>query len=222
MKKNLFGYNIDDEWEHENGFYITSHVTRISKMVAHYELYKSIINLPGQVVECGVFKGASLIRFCTFREILESQYSRKITGFDAFGKFQTQKCDSDDEFIKKFEKSSGDGISVEQLNDVLLYKEFKNYELVPGNIEDTVPHYVENNPEMKISLLHIDVDVYNPSKVVLDCLFDKVVVGGLIVLDDYGTVYGETRAVDEYLLDKDYVIEKMPISHIPSYIRKKM
>ena len=64
-----------------------SHVTRLSKMLAQYELYKTIIGLPSHVVECGVYKGASLRRFATFREILENPYSRKIIGFDAFGQF---------------------------------------------------------------------------------------------------------------------------------------
>ena len=39
-------------------------------------------------------------------------------------------------------------------------------------------------------------------------------------LDDYATVPGATRAIDEFLLDKDLTVEKLPISHIPAYIRK--
>lgn len=119
MYKNLFSFNVDKQWEYENGFYLTSPITRISKMIAHYELYKSIINLPGCVIECGVFKGASLIRFATFREILESPYSRKIIGFDAFGKFPEQGDENDLRFIKKFVKESGDGISVDELKKFL-------------------------------------------------------------------------------------------------------
>jgi hypothetical protein len=90
MGKQLFGFDTDQEWDYENGFYLTSHVTRLPKMLAHYELYTSIIDLPGHVVECGVFKAASFIRFATFREILESPHSRKLIGFDAFGKFPEQ------------------------------------------------------------------------------------------------------------------------------------
>ena len=103
MGKKLFGFNIDQQWDYENGFYLTSHISRISKILAHYELYKSIINLPGHIVECGVYKGASLIRFSTFREALENQYSRKIIGFDAFGKFPEQDDENDSKFVKQFE-----------------------------------------------------------------------------------------------------------------------
>jgi len=221
MNEELFGFEIDKQWDYENGFYITSHLTRLPKMLAHYELYKSIVNLPGHIVECGVFKGASLIRFCTFREILESPYSRKVIGFDAFGKFPIQADTIDQAFVKRFEDSSGEGISTSELKKVFSQKGFCNYELVQGDVADTIPEYITNHPELKIALLHIDVDVYKPSVAILEHLYDRVVSGGLIVFDDYATVAGETRAVDEFFSDKNIIIEKLPISHIPSFIRKK-
>lgn len=221
MGEKLFGFEVDKQWDYENGFYLTSHLTRLPKMLAHYELYKSIINLPGHIVECGVFKGASFIRFCTFREILESPYSRKIIGFDAFGKFPEQNNVDDQTFIDGFEGAAGHGISVDELKAVFSRKGFNNYELIQGDITNTIPDYVLNHPELKISLLHIDVDVYKPSVTILQHLFDRVVSGGLIVFDDFGTVAGETRAVDEFFSKKDVTIEKLPISHIPAFIRKK-
>lgn len=221
MSKKLFGFEIDQQWDYENGFYLTSHTTRLSKMLAHYELYKSIISLPGHIVECGVYKGASFIRFATFREILESPFSRKIIGFDAFGEFPKQELKTDAKFIQEFENAGGYGISVDELNEVFAHKSFQNYELVKGDIIETIPEYISHHPELKIALLHIDVDVYKPSVTILKNLFDKVVKGGLVVFDDYGTVAGETRAVDEFFADEDVHIEKLSISHIPSYIRKK-
>ena len=221
MSKTLFGFDIEQQWDYENGFYLTSHLTRIPKMLAHYELYKSIINLPGQVVECGVFKGGSFIRFCTFREVLESPYSRKIIGFDAFGKFPQQENVEDQSFVEKFEGTAGQGISIHELEEVLAHKKFQNYELIQGDITQTIPDYVANHPELKISLLHIDVDVYQPSVTILNHLFDRVVSGGLLVFDDFATVSGETKAIDEFFVGKDSIIEKLSLSHIPSYVRKK-
>jgi len=217
----LFGFNSDQHWEYENGFYLTSHTTRLGKLLAQYELYKSIIHLPGHIVECGVYKGASLVRFCTFREILESPYSRKIIGFDAFGKFPEQTSALDKKFIESFEGEGGYGISIEEMQNVLKHKAFANVELVQGDICETIPNYLSERPELKISLLHIDVDVYKPSVTILNNLYDKVVNGGLIVFDDYGTVAGETQAADEYFHGKDVCFEKLPISHIPAFVRKK-
>lgn len=221
MDKKLFGFDTNKQWDYENGFYLTSQVTRLAKCLAHYELYKSIIGLPGHIVECGVYKGTSLIRFATFREILESPYSRKIIGFDAFGKFPTQDDPNDQKFVERFEREGGLGISADELKEVFAHKSFANYEFIEGDICDTVPKYVSEHPELKIALLHIDVDVYKPTVVILNNLYDRVVKGGLVIFDDYGTVAGETRAIEEFFADKNVIIEKLPISHIPSFIRKK-
>ena len=216
----IFGYDLDKSWDYENGFYLTSNVKRLSKAIAHYELYKSIVDLPGHVLEFGVFKGTSLIRFLTYRDMLESSNSRKVIGFDVFGKFPKSNDKDDSEFIKRFESQGGDGIPVDQLEVALQNKLFNNYELVKGNIFDTIPEYIAEHPELRIALLHIDVDVYEPSKFILDKLFDRVVKGGLVVFDDYATVAGETRAVDEFLNGLDYQVQKLPMSHIPCFIKK--
>lgn len=220
MSEALFGFDKDKQWDYENGFYLTSHVTRIAKLLAHYELYKSIIDLPGHIVECGVYKGASLVRFSTFREILESPYSRKVIGFDAFGKFPEQQSAADQRFIERFEGAGGYGISARELTRVFAHKAFANFELIEGDICDTVPAYVAEHPELKIALLHVDVDVYKPSMVILNHLYDRVVRGGLVVLDDFGTVAGETDAIEEFFSGKQVRIEKLPIAHVPSYVRK--
>jgi hypothetical protein len=223
MNQSFLGFETEKCWDYENGFYLTSHVTRLAKMLAHYELYRTIIGLPGHIVECGVYKGASFVRFATFREILESPHSRKIVGFDAFGSFPGGNQNADDKtFIRRFSAEGGDGISRESFMEVLAHKGFENFELIEGDICLTVPEYLVNHPELKVALLHVDVDVYQPTQVILEQLFDRVVKGGLVVLDDYGTVAGETRAIDEFLekTQKEPLIEKLPISHIPAYIRK--
>ena len=75
MKK-LYTYNINTEslLDYENGFYITSHPRRIGKIIGQYEIYKSIIDLPGDFIECGIYRGQSFFRFCAYREMLESDY----------------------------------------------------------------------------------------------------------------------------------------------------
>ena len=74
-------------FEYENNFYFSSGIGRIGKLIAHYELFKMVKDLPGEIIECGVFKGSSLIRFVTFRNLFEKENLRKVVGFDAFGKF---------------------------------------------------------------------------------------------------------------------------------------
>ncbi len=216
----LFHFDPARAWDYENGFYLTSHVTRLAKALAQYELYKSILHLPGQVVECGVYKGVSLVRLATYREMLESPYSRKLLAFDVFGKFPKQDNVFDARFIASFEQSGGDGIPVGEMRRVFEHKAIQNVELIEGDVLVTVPAYRQQHPELKIALLHVDVSVYEPSLVCLRELYDLVVKGGIVMLDDFATVAGETRAIDEFFADKDVLFEKLPISHIPAFIRK--
>jgi len=84
------------------------------------------------------------------------------------------------------------GISPIEINSVFKEKQFVNYEIVEGDIIDTVPEYINSHRELKIALLHIDVDVYVPTVVILENMYEKVVKGRIIVLDDcliYGVHY---------------------------------
>ena len=210
-----------DKWDFENGFYLTCENNRISDFISHLELYKMILKLPGDVLEFGVYKGSSLIQFLSFREYYEHFESRSIVGFDAYGKFPDDvKLDSDKSFINRFERG-GHGISESDLDMFLKKKNFSNYSLVNGDILNTLPDYLKNNPAKRFSLIHIDVDVYEPTKCILENTWDKIVKGGIIVLDDYLLVEGETKAVEEFIHNKNISIQKLPYKYKPSFIIKK-
>jgi len=211
----------NDIWNSENIYHLKTDTSRISKLIYHYEIYKKIISLPGDVVECGVFKGISLTRFLTFREILENNNSRKIYGFDVFGKFPKPNNLGDKSFLKRWEKNAGDGIDAQELNDILLEKKFLNFELIKGDVKKTIPNLIKQQPHLKISLLHLDMDIYEPTKFVLNKLFSYVVKGGIILIDDYNSVFGATKATDEFLnLNKNLEIKKLNFYKVPSYIIK--
>jgi hypothetical protein len=207
-------------WEYENGFYLTSRVDRLGKQLDQYELYKRIVQLPGAVVELGVYKGASLARLLTFRAILEAESSRRVFGFDAFGTFPRSEVASADDlgFIDRFEAEAGDGYARTEIATYLDDKGFGNYELVEGDVRNTVPRVLDERPELRIALLHLDMDVYEPTNDAITMLEDRLVPGALIVIDDYGTVGGATQAIDELCARRHLSIEKLPLSHVPSFI----
>jgi hypothetical protein len=214
--------DFSKSWEHENNFYLSCDITRISKMLAHYELFKMVNGLPGALVECGVFKGASLVRFAAFRELLGSPYSKKVVAFDTFGQFPASLYGPDVAVRERFVEAAGDqSIGVSQLKEVLDRQgTHRHVELVEGDIAQTVPQYAEENPELRISLLNLDTDIYEPAKVILEHLYPRIVPGGVLVLDDYGTFPGETDAVDEYFRGAPVTIEKFPFAMTPCFIRK--
>ena len=209
-------------FEYENGFYLTCDPSRIGKLIAHYELYKKIIQIPGAIVECGVYKGASLTRFAAFRNLLDNQINRKIVAFDTFESFPETKFADDIPLRQEFIDDSGDqSISKSQLEKIFHEKKCSELvELIDGDICETLPKYVDENPDFKISLLNLDVDVYEPSVIILDYLFPLIVKGGILILDDYGTFPGETQAVDEFINGQSIKIQKFPFCKTPRYIIK--
>ena len=205
-------------WDAENTFYLNSKPSRIAKFMYHYEIYKKIISIPGDVLEFGVFKGASFSRFLSFRKILENDDSRIIIGFDDFGSFTAKGNKEDVSFAKSFTKTLGPGA-----NDVKLKENFKkngytNFEFIKGDVVKTLPSYLKENSGAKIALLHLDLDVYRPTKFVLNKLYKKMSRGGIILIDDYSEIEGATKAVDEFLSNKSVKIEKMTFYKRPSYI----
>ena len=208
-------------FEAENIFYLRAPVNRIGKQLAHYELYKKIVDIPGAVVEAGVFKGASLMRWAAFRTILEYDDSRQIIGFDAFGKFPRESTTEDDKkFIEDFEGSAGVGIDEDTLKGLLKDKKIGNVDLVKGDVTETVGRYIEENKHMRIALLHLDLDVYEATKTCLEKLFDRIVVGGIVVVDDYNAVAGATQAIDEFIRENNISLKKLVHYNVPSYFVK--
>jgi hypothetical protein len=209
-------------FEYENNFYLSCDITRMSKILAHYELFKLSQNIPGEIIECGVFKGASLARFAAFRDIFENQFSKKIIAFDIFGKFPNTKFSKDKDFREKFIEAAGsESISKKQLMEVLKHKGTdKNVELIQGDITKTVPKYLEKHPELKISILNLDTDIYEPAVTILENFYKHISKGGILILDDYATFPGETKAVDDFFKNKKIKIQKFSFSKTPCYLIK--
>ena len=162
----LYLINLPDfkkSFDYENNFYLSCDSQRIQKILVQYELFKTIQNLKGDIVECGVFKGISLVRFATFRKIFSTR--KKIIGFDTFGAFPETSFSADKKYREKFIKNAGNqSISSNQLLKVLNRKSTgKNIELIAGDIIKTVPEYVKKHPNLKISLLNLDTDIYEPA-----------------------------------------------------------
>lgn len=215
--------NFKKAFEYENNFYLSCDITRISKILAHYELYKMAENVPGEIVECGVFKGASLSRFASFRELLGNPFSKKIIAFDTFGTFPETKYENDKIFRKRFVKDAGiHSISKEQLTKVLKQKGInKNIELIQGDITKTVPNYIKKHPGLKISILNLDTDIYEPAVTILENLYPCISKRGVLILDDYSVFPGETKAVDDFFKDKKIEISKFSFAMTPCYLIKK-
>ena len=150
-------------------------------------------DITGDVVECGSARGGSAALMALTLRRLKSQ--RKLWLFDTFeGLPAPTSQDPDFELADLFT-----GTCVGTLDEVRgLFEKLniaENVEFVKGLFQETLPV----TPVSRIAVLHIDGDWYESVKVCLDVLYDKVVPGGMVQLDDYGYWQGARKAVDEFL-----------------------
>lgn len=133
----------------------------------------SEISPEGVCFELGVFTGG------VTRMLLDS--GRKVVAFDTFDGI---KGAGEFDLHKDGEYNGGD-----------VFEYIKEAEIVKGLIPDTLL-----GRQDKVSFVHIDMDIYEPTKAALELIYPMLVEGGIIVLDDYGfwTTPGVKKAVDEF------------------------
>ncbi|MEU8886955.1 TylF/MycF/NovP-related O-methyltransferase [Streptomyces sp. NPDC048442] len=162
-------------------------------------------NIPGAVVECGVWRGGSM-QACAKTLLAEGVKDRDLYLFDTF-EGMTPPTDED----KRLDGKSAQELldiqgkdrpiwAVATLDDVksgfekVPYPE-ERIHYVQGKVEDTVPGEA---PE-QISILRLDTDWYASTKHELEHLYSRLVSGGVLLIDDYGYWQGSRQAVDEFL-----------------------
>lgn len=202
----------------------------LPRFLAHYELFKKVIDLPGCIVELGVSGGVSLM---TWTHLMETfcpcDRTRMVFGFDNFEGLQDfSEQDGAVEENSRVGKHLGGWKSpgklaktlVKLANEDSIPPGIERVKIIEGDIFDTLPKFLKENPGLKIALLHLDVDLYNVTKFAFDQLYNLVCTGGVVCLDEYGLIpwQGETKAVDEFF-DKNKekpIIKKFPFSATPS------
>ena len=119
----------------------------------------------------------------------------------------------------KILKHRQDGVF--KLEELINNKQFttpENIKLIKGNVFETVPAFLENNQNIKLACIHLDMDVYEPTKYCLDLLFPFLQENGIIICDDYNQVDGATKAFDEFSEKHGKNISKLEFSKTPYFI----
>jgi len=208
-----------NSWDYENNFLLSCQNSRIAKMLAYYELYKIASKIKGDFVLGGVFRGISTVEFSTFINLFENSSKQKLIVFDEFKKFP--KNNNDLKSLTVIKQMGEKGITKSQLALVLKNKKIKNVELIKGKIIKIVSDYVLSHPKLKISLLNVDVDIYDRKLVSLKILYPFVTKGGVLILNDYGVFDYETKIIDNFFKNKKIEIKRFPFTKTPAYVIKK-
>jgi O-methyltransferase len=163
-------------------------------------------HIPGSIVECGVFRGASMMAIALeLRRIGESE--RDLYLFDTFtGMPEPSERDISVHGSRAVERwrslrtgadaSTWNLASLEEVRSNMLSTGYEERRLhfIRGRVEDTIP---ASAPE-QIALLRLDTDWYESTRHELIHLFPRLSVGGLLIIDDYGHWAGSRAASDEY------------------------
>ena len=202
-----------------NDFHNYGDVTRWSKIIARYETYRMIVDLPGDVVECGVFKGTSLFFWARMKQLFNPLSHRKIVGFDTFADFAGAQ-DFEGAKVQQLNEQRGTTNWYDEILRIAAENGTANLiELVRGDVSQTAKQYAEQRRGRRIALLHLDMDIYQPTLDALHALYDLVVPGGVVLLDEYACGgWGESDAVDEFLKSRNekVILKSFPYTMSPT------
>ena len=201
----------DDEVLVNLALYLRS--TGLAKILYLNELYQRIVELPGVVMEFGVWWGANLATFESFRSVYEPyNWTRRVIGFDTFEGYPAI---GPKDGASAYAKVGGYTVSEDYetyLKQVLDAHEADNvmahiakYRLVKGDVTQTVDTYLSDNPETIVALAYFDLALYEPTRKCLEAIRPHLVRGSIIAMDELNShdFPGETIAVKEVFgLDK--------------------
>ena len=159
-------------------------------------------------MECGVFRGFSLMSWAKLSTILEPEnLTRRIYGFDTFNGFPSVSS-SDRNGSGVAEVGDFQASSYEELLELIrLYDQDRflghipKMQLIRGDVIKTIPEFVQQNRHLLVSLLFIDLDLYEPTKVALEQIVPRMPKGAIIAFDELDNPIwpGETEALLEKL-----------------------
>lgn len=179
---------------------------KLTRFLAQYEVFKQILDVKGSIIECGVYRGFGLMAWAQLSAILEPvNLTRRIYGFDTFGGFpSTHEKDK-----SKFGEIDAGALYSDSYNELIeLIKIYDGnrflghilkVELIKGDAVKTIPEFIENNKHLMVSLLFLDFDLYEPTKVAIENFLPRMPKGAVIAFDELDNPLwpGETLALLE-------------------------
>lgn len=183
-------------------------MTSVERMYSLWQTvkYVSVNKIPGDIVECGVWKGgSSMLTALTLKSL--GDLNRKIYLYDTFAGM-TEPTSEDVSYkgtgaFETFSSHQKENFNewafagLDEVKQNLLSTGYpqSQLEFVKGKVEETIPRI---SPQ-SISLLRLDTDWYESTKHELEHLYPRVSANGVIIVDDYGHWLGARKATDEYL-----------------------
>lgn len=205
----------------------TKYVKRqhLARFMVQYEIFKRQLNIMGSVVECGVHHGGGVMAWAKISSILEPyNYKKKIVGFDTFEGFPSvSEIDNSKKGMFAEDYNTYEELieCIEEYNKNRFLNNIDKIELIKGDVKNTIPKYIDNNKHLLVSLLYLDFDIYEPTKIALKYFLPKMSKGSIIAFDELHAENwkGETMAMLESLDIKNFKIETFSFEPNISFIQ---
>ena len=197
-----------------------------NKMTKKIELYQTVKDLPGDILEFGVFKGAGVGIFLKLKALYEPNSLMKVIGFDFFNPPElTNNLNGLNKSMMTtvLNRVIKDDLSIDSVKSRLEHFNGDDYSLIQGDAVVNARDFNNNNPGARIKLLYMDLDLGEPTYNILKSLWNKVVKGGIVVFDEYGYhKWDESEGVDKFLkeIPGEYEFVDTKIYSPSAYIRK--
>lgn len=162
-------------------------------------------DIEGDVVECGVALGGSVMMAMEILARHDRSQSKKVVALDTFSGFVADDYSMDVNTI--------DGARIGKPWKNFYDKSFRNMSsinfdrlvTVQGDVAETLPTLDTKS----ISVLRLDTDTYKTTKIELEHLYDRVTRNGVVIIDDYGFGIGCRKAVDDFVVDKGVLLQRI-------------
>lgn len=230
---------VDDEGVERDFFFEVSKYSaflwksHIERHLAIYELYKMTYELPGSVAEFGVYNGSTYFFLARLIEIFNRPHfdkfessSHHLYGFDTFeGIVRLHDYDDTSNPATQTTQKKVKGF---KQNSASFWKDFEFFKknttiqrrlhLVEGDVCQTFPKFIKENPGVRFRFVLMDLDIYEPTNVVLNSMMDFMVPGGIIAFDEYAMPEwpGETKAVDKFIKKHGLKLKGIPNTFAPT------
>mgnify|MGYP001470343605 CR=1 FL=1 len=197
----------------------------LARFMAQYEIFKRQLNVMGSIVECGVHHGGGVMAWAKISSLLEPyNYKKKIIGFDTFEGFPSvSEIDNSKEgmFAENYNTYEELLECIKEYNNNRFLNNIDKIELVKGDANLTIAEYIEKNKHLLVSLLYLDFDIYEPTKMALKHFLPRMSKGSIIAFDELHAENwkGETMAMLESLNIRDCKIESFSFEPNISFIQ---
>ena len=204
---------------------VVQNVTTISRILYLDQLYRKIITVPGVICEFGVQWGTTLSQLINLRSIYEPfNHSRVIYGFDTFEGFPSiHQKDGKECIIGDFTTLDNYEMILDKILTLIEVfppmSHIKKFDLIKGDVINTVEKWLDDNPHVVISMAILDMDLYEPTKFVLEKIKHRFTKGTIIAFDELNckAFPGETIALDETLGLNNLRLQRSPLHNFGAW-----